>query len=91
MGVSPLSVKDGEIGALHVAANHNNIALMEYLISKGCDIEKVSIYGKPLNWAVGSRNVAATKLLLEKGADANGDTTCPAPPPLILAVDFECE
>jgi len=26
--------------------------------------------------------------LLEKGADANGDTTCPAPPPLILAVDF---
>lgn len=31
-----------------------------------------------------------TKYLLEKGADANGDTTCPAPPPLILVVDFEC-
>lgn len=27
---------------------------MEYLISKGADIEKISIYGKPINWAVGS-------------------------------------
>jgi len=57
LGVSPFSVKDGEIGALHVAANQNNTELMDYLISKGCDIEKVSIYGKPINWAVGSRNV----------------------------------
>lgn len=42
---------------MHVAANRNNIALIEYLHSKKTDIEKVSIYGKPINWAVGSQNV----------------------------------
>jgi hypothetical protein len=31
--------------------------MLEYFINKGCDIEKISIYGKPLNWAVGSRNI----------------------------------
>ena len=65
--------------------------MIEYLINKGCDIEKLSIYGKPINWSVGSRNIEATKYLLQKGADPNGDTTCPAPPPLILAIDFGCK
>jgi hypothetical protein len=32
--------------------------------------------------------VEAVKLLLDHGADGNGDTSCPAPAPLILAVDF---
>ena len=50
----------------------------------------MSIYGKPINWAVGNKHFEATKVLLDHGADANGDTTCPAPPPLILAVDFGC-
>ena len=76
---------------MHIAANHNSIHVLEYLVNKGCDIEKISIYGKPINWAVGSKNVEAALFLLEKGADANGDLTCPAPPPLILAIDFEAE
>lgn len=71
-----------------MAANNNDIELVKYLIQKGCDIEKVSIYGKPLNWAVGSKSEEVAKYLLEQGADGNGDTTCPAPAPIILAVDF---
>lgn len=30
-------------------------------------------------------------MLLEHGADGNGDSTCPAPPPLVLAIDFGCK
>jgi hypothetical protein len=62
--VSPFWTKDGEIGVLHIAANINNVELLEYFLGKGCDIEKISIYGKPINWAVGSRQVEATKYLL---------------------------
>lgn len=57
MNVSPLSTKDGEIGALHIAANQNSLEAIEYFLTKGCDIEKISIYGKPINWAVGSRHL----------------------------------
>jgi len=28
------------------------------------------------------------KVLIQNKADPNGDTTCPAPAPLILAIDF---
>lgn len=62
--VSPFCTKDGEIGVLHVCANTNNVELLDYFLQKGCDIEKISIYGKPLNWAVGSRQIEATKFLL---------------------------
>lgn len=89
--LSALAMKDGNISALHLASNNNHIELMKYLLEKGCDIEKMSIYGKPINWAVGSRHIEATKFLLEKGADPNGDETCPAPPPLIIAIDFGCK
>lgn len=65
--------------------------MMKFLLGKGCDMEKVSIYGKPLNWAIGSKSEEAIMYLLEQGADANGDPTCPAPSPLILAVDFDLE
>jgi ankyrin repeat protein len=58
------------------------------LISKGSDVEKVSIYGKPINWAAGSSNVIAIKVLFENNVNPNGDLTCPAPAPLILAIDF---
>ena len=48
----------------------------------------MSIYGKPINWAAGSSNLEAMKTLLQHKADPNGDLTCPAPAPLILAIDF---
>jgi ankyrin repeat protein len=47
-----------------VAANQNNVEMVKYFLEKGCDIEKISIYGKPLNWAVGSKSEETTKLLL---------------------------
>jgi hypothetical protein len=76
---------------MHIAANSNNIPLIEYLHHKQTDIEKVSIYGKPINWAVGSQSVEATIKLLELGASPDGDLTAPAPPPLILAIDFNAQ
>lgn len=63
--------------------------MLNYLISKGANLEKVSIYGKPLNWAVGSRHYEAVKVLLDHGADANGDSTGSSLAPLILAVDYK--
>jgi ankyrin repeat protein len=63
--------------------------LISYLLTKGADIERVSIYGKPINWAVGNRHFEATQLLLDNGADANGDATGTTIAPLILAVDFK--
>lgn len=82
------SCTDGNVTALHIAANNNSCELIEYLLAKGADIEKISIYGKPLNWAVGSNQTQAALLLLEKGASPNGDTAAPFPAPIILAVDF---
>lgn len=82
------SSTDGNVTALHIASNNSALEIIEYLLGKGADIERVSIYGKPLNWAVGSNHTQAALLLLEKGANPNGDTTGPFPAPLILAVDF---
>ena len=89
--VSANSTKEGEINAIHIASNTNNVEIIEYLHSKGTDIEKVSIYGKPINWAVGSQNVQAAIKLLELGASPEGDLTASSPPPLILAIDFNSE
>ena len=65
--------------------------MIQFLISQKLDIEKVSIYGKPIDWAVGNCHVEATLKLLELGADPNGDLTCPSPAPIILAIDFGCK
>jgi len=40
-----------------MSCNHNYPELIKYLINKGADVEKVSIYGKPINWAAGSSSV----------------------------------
>jgi ankyrin repeat protein len=90
LNYSPNEVKEGGSSPLHLAANHNHVDLMNYLIARGADIERVStLYGKPLNWAVGSRHYEATKVLLDHGADPNGDSTGSSLAPLILAVDFK--
>lgn len=64
LNFSPNTSKDGEISCLHLASNHPYPELIQYLISKGSDVEKVSIYGKPINWAAGSSNLVALKILL---------------------------
>ena len=71
-----------------MASNGNHVDLMRYLIKQGADLEKVSIYGKPINWAAGARSIEAAILLLESGAHPDGDTTGTIVSPLILAVDF---
>lgn len=74
-----------------MAANGNHVDLINYLISKNANIEKVSIYGKPINWAVGMKHFEATKVLLDHGADPNGDFTGSSLAPLILAIDYKDE
>jgi ankyrin repeat protein len=95
LGYAVNTSTDGNITAMHIAANNNACDIIEYLISKGTDlsdvggdIERVSIYGKPINWAVGANRSQASLLLLERGADPNGDTSGPFPAPIILALDF---
>ena len=70
-----------------MACNHNHADIVGYLIDKGADIEKISIHGKPINWAVGSGSEEAALLLLEKGVDANGDSSGTSVAPLIIAID----
>lgn len=65
--------------------------MIGYFLDKGCDLERMSIYGKPINWSVGSKNIDATIYLLNKGADPNGDLTGPTPAPIFLAIDYECK
>ena len=65
--------------------------MIQLLFDKKADLEKVSIHGKPINWAVGSQSIQATLKLLALGANPDGDLTSAAPPPLILAIDFEME
>ena len=80
--------KEGEIIPLHIASNHNNIDFINFLVAEGANLEKLSIYGKPLNWAIGNKHFQAAKALLDHGADPNGDFTGSNLSPLILAVDY---
>ncbi len=57
------------------------------MVSKKADIEKISIHGKPINWAIGSGHLEATTVLLELGANPNGDNSGSVVAPLILAID----
>lgn len=89
LNYSPNETKEGGSSPLHLAANHNHVDLINYLISKESDIERISMYGKPLNWAVGSHHYEAAKVLLDHGADPNADSTGSSLAPLILAVDLQ--
>ena len=87
LNCSARETKEGEISALHLACNHGHLDIMEFLIGRGADLEKVSVYGKPLNWAVGSSQQEAARLLLERGADPRGDTSGSNIAPIIIAID----
>lgn len=86
---SPNESKEGEISTLHLAANHNHVEIINYLIGKGADPERISIYGKPINWSVGAGNLEATETLLSHGASPDGDSSGSSVAPLILAIDHK--
>ena len=81
----------GQPGALHIASNNNDVDTINYLLDKGANIEQKSDFAAPLNWAVGSGNVQASLLLLDRGASPDGDLTSPFPPPLIISIDHGVE
>lgn len=59
--------------ALHFAADFGQSAIIEFLLSKGADINKPDKHGiSPLLAAIWENHPQAVKLLLEKGADKNG-------------------
>lgn len=86
-GQSVVEETGGQPGALHLAANNNDLDTINYLLDKGANIEQKSDFAAPLNWAVGAGNVKAALLLLDRGANPNGDLNSPFPPPLIIAID----
>ncbi|MDI1228821.1 MAG: ankyrin repeat domain-containing protein [bacterium] len=58
--------------ALHLAAFHGHVKVMEILLAAGADIHARNIVGEtPLLVATSKRHVHAVEWLLEKGADAN--------------------
>ncbi len=58
--------------ALHLAAYHGHMKVMEALLNAGADIHARNIVGEtPLLVATSKRHVHAVEWLLEKGADAN--------------------
>ena len=48
-----------------------NTELMEYLLSKGAEVESQSDAGTPLLWAAGHGQLDALKVLLEHHANVN--------------------
>ncbi|MEO1219597.1 MAG: ankyrin repeat domain-containing protein [Bacteroidota bacterium] len=66
-----LSCHEGEL-RLHIAAANHDCQLLEYLISKGADINARDNEGKtPLHIAAAARNYPVVQCLISKGADIN--------------------
>ncbi|XP_074659976.1 myotrophin homolog [Tubulanus polymorphus] len=56
--------------ALHLAADYGQKEVLEYLISKGADIDKLDKYGiSPLLAAIYEGHTSCVKLLISKGAE----------------------
>ncbi|XP_064603015.1 LOW QUALITY PROTEIN: myotrophin-like [Liolophura sinensis] len=59
--------------ALHFAADYGQTDVMEYLISKGADVNQQDKHGiSPLLAAIWEGHTSCVKLLLEKGAKKDG-------------------
>uniref|UniRef100_A0A5B7BTU0 Putative ankyrin-1 n=1 Tax=Davidia involucrata TaxID=16924 RepID=A0A5B7BTU0_DAVIN len=60
--------------ALHHSAGIRDIELLEFLLSKGVDVDSQSDAGTPLIWAAGHGQQDAVKVLLDHHADPNAET-----------------
>ena len=64
--------EEGKLGPIHFAAMSGNGRLIEYLKSKGADVNQRSVLGTtPLMIAVSNQQVDAARTLLALGADVN--------------------
>lgn len=57
--------------ALHYAAQHNHIRIVEFLLGKGCPPDANSCGATPLHRAAYSGSIESCELLLKAGADVN--------------------
>jgi cytochrome c len=65
-------------GPLHDAAKDGDVAQIELLLSQGADINQ-GVLGTPLYFAIDADHAEAAKLLIERGADVNKQSTLGAP------------
>jgi len=60
-------------GLLHFAADYGQTEVIEYLLSKGADVNVLDKHGiSPLLSAIFENHLQSVKLLLSKGADKTG-------------------
>eukprot|EP01016_Furgasonia_blochmanni_P022270 TRINITY_DN242_c0_g1_i4.p1 TRINITY_DN242_c0_g1~~TRINITY_DN242_c0_g1_i4.p1 ORF type:complete len:501 (+),score=156.77 TRINITY_DN242_c0_g1_i4:65-1567(+) len=82
-------VREGDTTILHVAAGEDDVHLLDYLIGKfQGKIDIPSGLGSPLEWAVSNGKTKNAQLLLEKGANPNGNdfSKKQVPTPLIMTI-----
>jgi ankyrin repeat protein len=88
------AVDDEGATPLHRAAINNCLAIAEYLLEHGADIEAVDKHGfRPLHYAVRFARLETGKMLIEKGADVNAlvEEGKPQTSPLQMARGFAKE
>jgi ankyrin repeat protein len=64
--------RKGSTGLIHIAASEGETEFIEYLLSKGANVDLTSELGTPLEWAIQAKKKKVADLLLKKGANPNG-------------------
>ena len=59
--------------ALHAAANEGHLAVVQFLVEKGADVNSDHDGWTPLYMATGHGHLAVVQFLVEKGADIHAD------------------